>query len=376
MTTELQVPNGMQIQADPETGAIASSNELGVHEVARKPADDQPGQTPEALADEPKVAVDPRKAIMDKIYANRGEQFKRELQYAASFEPERADGEDLPTVPEPQEAQSAEPSQAQAPARAPEHAPEQPSRRAINVNGQVLELTQAEIDHLAQRAIYASQQPQAYQPQAPQPLAPPSQAQQLPRSEGVDPNALKEIARRITYGSEDESVGALQDLVGLTTRLAQQPNGPTPDQIASAAAQRAVAQVQFENNLNAIGREYADIFNDSDMTVIAARKVGELRSKNNVLGVQKSDLDLYREACQLTREKFGRAETTPVTNKTLPAEQPLAPALSQGRVERKRAAPQPAAAVNRTQAMEQTNRAPTASDIVNAMRKQRGQAAI
>ena len=96
------------------------------------------------------------------------------------------------------------------------------------------------------------------------------------------------------------------------------------------------------------------------------------------MGFQKSDLDAYREACELVRADLG---TPPV-----PAPQPQ-PAQVQGnpppaqaappaqsRFEAKRAAPRsPTAAQGVTSATPPATRALTASEIVAQMKKARGQ---
>ena len=81
MTTNLETQGGMHIDSDPKTGTIAASNAAAAEEAINKGKNDQPEQTPQAEADQPQEYVDPRKAIMEKIYANRSEQFKKELEY-------------------------------------------------------------------------------------------------------------------------------------------------------------------------------------------------------------------------------------------------------------------------------------------------------
>ncbi len=369
MTTNLETQGGMHIESDPKTGAIAASNAAAVEEAINKAKNDQPEQTEKAEQDQPQEIVDPRKAIMDKIYENRSEQFKKELEYAAAIDA-GATVEPIIEDEQPDQVQP-EPVVKREPVKVENQVeqPKPPAKRQVAVNGQVYELTEQEIEHLAQRAIYENQYRQQAQPQYQQPVQ-----QQQVEQPAVNQDQLKEFARKITYGNEEESARALGDLVGLAANLAAR-NTVDPNQIVQATTQNVMAHVQFQDNLKTIASEYTDVFNDSDKTFIAARKVGELRQKNAMLGIQAPDLELYREACRMTREKFGPAsETAPIAEKKESAAQPITTQVNLNRVERKRAAPSTPAAVNRTQAMDQ-QRGASGSDIVSAMRKSRGQPA-
>ena len=149
-----------------------------------------------------------------------------------------------------------------------------------------------------------------------------------------------------------------------------------PRLVAQHAAAQAVAQVTFQSNLNTIANEYADIFNDRDLSLLAADRVGNLRGKYLSLGLPKTDLDLYREACSDVWTKFGKKpEAVPVVKEETTPVQQVSSVVSPTRHERKRAAPQPVAAVNQSQGMLPQSSAPSGSDIVAAMRRSRGQPA-
>jgi hypothetical protein len=368
MKNNLEIQGGMHIESDPKTGAIAASNAAAVEEAINKNKDDQPEQTQAAEQEQPQEIADPRKAIMDKIYANRGEQFKKELEYAAAIDAGATVEPIIEDENNKEETVKEEPRQEPAKVETKQEKPALPEKKQVVVNGQVYDLTQAEIDQLAQRAIYETQQRQLPQQQYQPPV------QQQAAQPAINQDQLKDFARKITYGNEEESAKALGDLVGLAANLASK-NTVDPNQIVQATTQNVMAHVQFQDNLKTIASEYADVFNDSDKTFVAARKVGELRQKNAMLGIQAPDLDLYREACRITREKFGSTpETASIVEKKPTAAQPITAQVNTNRVERKRAAPSTPAAVNRTQAMEQ-QRGATGSDIVTAMRKARGQPA-
>ena len=364
--TDITVDAGMKIEADPETGAIAKAQVY----------DDQPSQTVEKQEqDVAETRVDPRKAIMDKIYANRNEQYARELEYAGQIGYGATMETEKPSEPEPEPQPEPKPEPVEDKPE-PKIQPTEPvAKKTVTINGQQYELTQEEIEQLAQRALYAeSQQRQHQQPVQPQVQNQPPQAQPAK----PDPVSLKEIARKITYGSEEESANALAEFANLTVSLAKQ-NVPAPDQIVQAATQQALAQVQFQKNLEAISSEYADVFESRAKTLVAADKVGSLRQKYMSLGLPKSDLELYREACRETRTEFSPVtETARNTDKNQPAAQQAVTTanVSHTRVERKRAAPSTVQAVGKIQAMQQQSSYPTGSSVVAAMRKARGQSAM
>lgn len=377
MTTELNVEGGMHIEPDPKTGAIAASvvNE-DIQKIQDKKKDDQPEQTEKAAAEEPKEIPDPRKAIMDNIYANRAKQFKNELEYAAQISlgaTNEPAADDQPTA-EPAKETPAEPLKEEV-VQQPKEQVEQPQVKAKKqyiINGQTVDLTEEELAQLATRSL---QQQQIYNQQilqSQQPLrAQQPQQQPAQQTNDADTERLRDIARKITYGSEDESVKALRDLTEHAARNAQRTNGPTAEQIVQAASQQALAQVQLQTNLDTIAREYPEVFEKRSATLVAADYVNSLRNKYNLLGVQKPDIELYREACQLARSEF----KAPQENQQSDTRKQPVVNVASTKIERKRATPQPPASVNKV-LPQQIERAPTGSDIVNAMRKARGQSAM
>lgn len=379
MTTELTTQGGMHIEPDEKTGAIAASV---VNEDIKKVQDQQEEkaaatEAPAVVEDaEDKKPVDPRQAIMDTIYAKRADQFKDELEYAAqinagaTFAPaiDDATAEDkakATTSEEPVKKDDQEQVQSQQQAR--------PKKQYI-INGQSVELTEEELAQLATRSLhqtqqFVQQQQRVYQQPQQQVVHPQAQQQ-------IDPEAdrLRDIARKITYGSEDESVKALKDFADHTVRSVQRTNqGPTADQIIQHATQSAVQQIQFQNNLDAIASEYPDVFERRSATLVAADYVNSLRNKYHLLGAPRTDIELYREACTLTRGEFKPSQDT--TQQHTQRQTAVQVTPNANKIERKRTAPQPPASVSRVLPA-QIDKAPTGSDIVEAMRKSRGQSAM
>lgn len=371
MTTEMTVESGMHIEPDPKTGAIAASQTT--EDTAPLEKNDQPEQTEKAASEEKKEPVNPRKAIMEQIYANREKSYQKELDYAAAVSVGATVDPILDEAsPISEERKTEEPLQEVEKVKS--EPAKEPSKKKYIIAGQQVELTEDELAGLASRTVQAEhrlqqipQQPIYQQPFQPQQVLP--QVQQPPE---ID-SRLKDIARKITYGSEEESTKALGELVGLTAGLVQRPQGPTPDQIVQAAVAQTTAQLQFKQNLDTIASEYKDVFEKRSATLVAADHVNSLRNRYATIGIQKPDVELYREACELTREEFGLKSSTASQN----GEKKIAASPNLGsKLERKRAAPQPAAPAHKISHADPAKSAPTGSDIVANMRKSRGQAAL
>jgi hypothetical protein len=121
------------------------------------------------------------------------------------------------------------------------------------------------------------------------------------------------LAHRVMYGTEDDSARAIQEL-GNT--IAQRAHGGgsqvAPQLIVQEAARQAVAQMAFQNNLERVGSEHTDIFNDRGLTILAADEVGNIRQKYAALGQQAPpDLEIYREACKAVRQRYGHGHEAP-----------------------------------------------------------------
>jgi len=345
-TTELHVPETMHIETAPEP--------------------------PPAEAEHP---VSPRQAAMARIVERAEEQRQREK--AIHREIARASGDDLPEET-PAEEPAPEPSPAEEPPPLPmAAAPEQPApqKRLLNINGTNVELTDDEMAQLARMGAMASMQQRQVQQQPAQPAAQPApQAQQQPAAI-LDNETAKALAKKVLFGDEESGAEAFQDLAAHLARLAPQAPAIAPEQIAANAARQAYAQIQYENNLHTVGAEFPDIFADDNLTLIAAKKVGELRQKYAVLQQPRTDLDLYREAAKDTNDRYVRsvAPQSGAESSQPPAQAAPQATVQSDRLERKRAAPKIPAAANRTASMPEAPKAPTGSEIVAWMKKTRGQ---
>lgn len=348
-TTELDVPQTTHVEGEPEPAA---------------PAPAEP---------EDKRALSPREEAMARIAAHHEERRQQELAEDAERMGVAAPE---PPAPEPQPEPAPEPESQVAPeAPAAPVAPE-PKRHRVEVGGAVFDVDDAQLHELARMGAVANQALAHYQRQ-PQPQAAPSPAAahpSAPPAAALDDETAKALVRRITYGDEAEGAKALQEAISLA-RPAPQPQ-IDPARVAQFATQQAIQQMELRRNLETIGQEYPDVFNDSTLSQLAALKLHEIRQRDSALRVQKPDLELYREACNMVRgalaprepQPQSGGERAPAATQAAPPAQPMAE-----RLERKRAAPRNPSAVDRRSAAPETPRPPTGSEIVDAMRKSRGQ---
>lgn len=308
--------------------------------------------------DSPKVDIDHvfEDTARDNIYSKYDEQQKQ------------ADIDNSPdTVIEPVKAEEkgveAEPVKADAPTAAAEPAveeipatptePEPTQKHKLLVNGQQLEYTTEELIQQAQLGIGARQkfdeaaqlrqqaslerqQAEAlmFQARNSQPQQPAQQLQDIPDTE------LKDIAKRLNYGSEDDQVRALKDAIALGNKMGQPQL--TPEALVNAATQNALAVLTQQQTEQVLRQEFSDILSDFPLSLATDAIANSLNQKYLALGQQRSSLDIFREAGTLAREKY-LAPAATIT----PA--PLSPTIvvNNDKIERKRAAPQPPAAASK-----------------------------
>ena len=223
-------------------------------------------------------------------------------------------------------------------------------------DGRVTYVTAEQAAQLAQIGAATLSQPQAPRPPQQQPAYTAPQQQYRPPQ--LDEERSKLIAQRISYGTLDEQAQAIREIAA-----AAQP------QYDKESIKRELRQEQtLETNLAIIGHEYPQIFNDPVLTQVAALQLHNLRG--HPAATQMSELDQYRFACNQVRSRF----TSAPQQSASPA-QPESRSLSPDRLERKRNAPSiPGGADQRMTMQEAAPREPTTTEIINQMRKARGQA--
>lgn len=264
-------------------------------------------------------------------------------------------------------------------------APTQPTTFPIDIDGQQVYVTQEQMAHLARMGAIANQALYAYnqgttQSVPPAPVSSPERGQPAPT---VSEDRIREATRAIQYGDEQTAAAALKDLISDVTRSVPQAPAFDPD----AHRRSILADVRREQQLHAdtsvIRTEYADVLGNPILADAAARQVASLRQQVVALGIQASDLDIYREAGNRVRQAFGTAppqsghqgQPPASAGQTAPQATNMVVRRSVAEIDgRKRAAPQRTAAViDRRSAAPEAPRQPSASDVVEQMRKSRHQ---
>lgn len=397
MVDHIDVPETMHIEA-PQVEAPAPQP------IERESGED--GAEPERVR-EPSA----RELAMEAIFKNREKAIAKELHYGEDLadNARRDAGEqpleharldvDEPEAPAPK-TEPVVPAARQVPVpAAPAPAPAQPESRLVEYGGVTYKVNEEQYAKLASIGITAldaanrDQQEQAVQarrqPQAPQPQQQAQRPQQVPQApqqqrQLLSPEEAAALSRRLQYGNDTEGASAVADMAQLIEARVRATNPQiNPQALAQYATQQAIQQIQQQQalnfNLQTVGQEFPDVFADEGLSQLAALKLHGIRKRDQLLGVQKSDLAAYREACE---------EVRGVVHKNLPAQpQPTpdpAPMLSQAsqtsaaaqasRFQAKRAAPRSPQPAQRVIASETQARSyPSNSEIVAQMKKQRGQ---
>ena len=374
-TTELLIPETMHIDT---------------------PVEESPARSPDAPPH-----LSKREEQMIAIAERRREAIERELAYGVTMENEAratgggepvpdedADtsaGADVPPSPPPA-ATATGASPPSPPASGPAPAEPETRRHVVNVGGQQFVVNDQELAHLAslgattQIALNQHQQAQYRAPEThPQP-APPS-------ARTIDPELTRNVVRRINYGNEDEAAAALAEFAQQIAPAPQQIDlrGWTEQTKAEWRAEQAL-----QHNLMTVGREYEDVFGPMDRPVsdpaeqrryqraaqLAALALHDIRTRDYALGRARSDLEVYREAAAEVRATIGSRQPLQSGQEIAPqaALQAAVPASQSERLTRKRAAPSLPSAVSRVASGgDAPSRAPTGSEIVAQMARQRNQ---
>lgn len=338
------------------------------------------------------------------IYAKRQEQIEQEIDYVqtglSSQEP--IDGEPAP-APEP----TPEPAPAEAPqaesAPAAEPAPGEPAaaqvatdpakKFKIVVEGQPMELTETEMLTLAQKGVGAEQkfrEAASMRKQAQEMMfGSQNNSQALQQQPNVQANnqpqqaqlahisdeKLSDIARKLDYGTEEDRKSAIREAILLGQQATGRTEGPTPDQLISAAAQQAYQAMQLQNENTLLTTEFKDIVSDPPIAHATDLIATQLAQNYASIGVPKQRLDILREAGSIARERYLRPVQTqnpPVQNNSVT---PLTTVIPMSeKLEKKRAAPQPPSAASTVATMSQKEQVVAPSAVVAAMRQARGQA--
>ena len=317
----------------------------------------------------------PREDIMARIAANAQIQREKEMEQAGIYDAEAREAglafpEDEPEQPaQPAQQTASEPPQPAAqPASAPvpTQPPVAPQPRTILIGGQQYAITPEQETQLIQLGMLTNQALHQYQQQPPPAPEPPRPI--------VDEDEVREVARKIQYGGEDDATAALLGLIrGVVERV---PKAPPPDEnaIVSRAVQESRAQQQLASDAAVIRSEYEDIFAHPQREFLAKINVDAIRARDAAIGQRRPDLEIYREAGDMVREAMNLPRPgNPDSNPALQAASPNVVPIRADVIERKRAAPRATQAIGLRAPAPVAPRPPTGSELVEQMRRQRGQ---
>lgn len=358
MTTELEVPQTMHIESV-EGANTPPENQQEIH--------------------------NPNKEVMDAIYEKRKQRLLAEE--ATQL------GDDLKVIEIPAEAlpeEKSEESAAPLPAEvATEPTPDPaagaklPEKISLKIEGKDIDVPMDTLVTLAQKGLSSAktwdeaaqmkreaQELMFSMKQNTQPQADTDNAKQSV----TDKDQIREIAKRINYGSEEDQVNALLEYgATIEARLGGRSQGPPPEQLVQAATQNAVNQIKFEQDQAIIAKEFPEVFKDKHLSLLAGNIAGEkrLEAENHYrqTGVLKPLVDIWRESLTEVKTKYVPVQSAP------PVQAASKVVDMTDKIERKRAAPQPPAAVNRIATENPTPKGVNPSSIVAKMRKARGQPA-
>lgn len=337
-------------------------------------------QVPEQEPQEGERQPTQRELTMRAIAEKAEQRRQEELAQARIYDEEaRAAGmafpeDELEPEPEPEPVEQT-PVQEPQPQEAASQA--QQSLRKVTFDGREFEVTDQQYDELAKMGMLANVALHQYNQQPPptpqQPVQQPAQPQP---QQVIDPELVKQTVRKIQYGGEEDGAEALTQLVShVVSRVPQAPQ-IDQNQIIQQAAAVAQQQAQFARDQEIIQREYKDVFADPQRTMLARLNVDAIRQRNAATGKYNvPDIEVFREAGNMVLDALNLPRPNVQDEKAAIQAAPVMP--RQGVIERKRAAPrQTTTQVDRRAPAPQTPRPPTGSEVVEQMRKARGQASM
>lgn len=364
--TELEIP---------ETGLIDE------HDHGSQVAD-----TPEEQADRPRS---PREEMMAQIARRRAEAINLELKQGEEYADEARRNAGMDPLAREDHADHAEEAEVEKVVAKPVAKPVQaaPEMVDIEIDGQRFRVTQDQMRELAtvgartNVALQRHNQQQQVQPEQraqPQPRQPAPQAQ--PARSVLSQADADAVADRILYGGREQvsaTVKALADHIASQSRQ----EAINTDAIAREAARQAMEQTQLANDLSTISQEYPRLWSSRALGELAAVQLGHIRQENQMQNRNWSNLDSYREACNRVLDELGeprpgaaqtnRTATQVTAIRSADRGQPTADRSVV--LERKRGAPSQPTGIDRRASAAATVRPKSGSEIVDAMRKARGQ---
>lgn len=342
--------------------------------------------TPKVIEPDDGESFDPRKDIMAEIVKNRQKILENESNVTAQ---QIAEHEEV-SAPKQEEYLSSKPEEVVADPvvdkAGSSSAPATVEKYTIVVDGQPIEYTIDELRTQAQLGLGARKrfeeaaelrrQAEALMYAAPRQYSQPESAmnQDTQMQSDIPETELRDIAKRMNYGSEEEQVKALKDAGILFNKNAARPSGPTPQEVIAIATQNAIATLDVRQEQAILANEFKDIIADPALAVATDVIATQLFNKYQALGQSKTRMELLREAGQTAKDKYLRTPPSSPEQKSTVPMQAVAP--MQEKLERKRTAPQPPSAASKIASEPTKDSRYSPSSVVAQMRKARGQGAF
>lgn len=336
-----------------ETPAVRETTELHI------PESGLIEETPKEANNEPNFKDDVRAAI----FAKRKEFLEKEMGIVESgvidAKPitenavEESPRDIMENSPPPEPVDTKLPPAAASPSEEPQIPPE---KFIITVNGQPIEYTLDELKQQAQLGVGANKKfDEAFRMrQEAQNLMFASQQHSQPQAQNINQTQpqladipeteLRDIAKRLNYGSEEEQVKALKEAGILFSKATVQPNGLTPEAIVNVATQNALNILTAQQEQEILKNEFKDIVSDPAMAYATDFIANQLAQKYAALGQQIPRLELLREAGNTAKARYLKPASSSQSNSSAPA--PIVVDMT-NKIERKRAAPQPPNSANK-----------------------------
>ena len=197
--------------------------------------------------------------------------------------------------------------------------------------------------------------------------------QAQPPAQGVAPQAAAapelsdaDLAHIIQFGTKEQAAEAIKAL------RAQKPDAVTKQELAAFMAQvpRVVdAQRSFHDGLSVVQKEYGDLLNDPYLRQLFFFKENELRKA----GDKRAHAELYKSIGDDLRKHFNRQ---PAAAASAPTAQAAAPTIAQKQAAKAAAPAAPRLASVRLGGVESENKPKSREEVIDQMRKARGQASL
>lgn len=323
--------------------------------------------------------LSPREQIMAGIVARREAQIEADNAQATIYDREATENglNFQQDDPDPEPVTEAAPASREPTGRQPVSTPvpvptvpTQPQLRAVNIGGQEHYVTNEQADELIRLGMMANVALHQYQqqPTTVQPTRQPDPPRPL-----IDEARIRDTVKQMQYGGEDAAVEAFTGLV--TDLMGRVPQQVDPNAIIHQAVSVAQQQARLEAEGVIVRQEYADIFANPQLTMLAKLNVDAIRQRNMATGRAQPDLDIYREAGNAVYDALGRSRpgSEVINPPALQAASGNVVPIRQDVIERKRNAPRATQPIDMRAPSPSAPRVPTTSEVIDQMRKARGQ---